>query len=111
MPFLPRPVSFPSVQVERLGMSFTEAPKCATVALRPPHLLPHTADFRFSSLPNLGRAFVLPLPSQRGPEKAPRSFQFDFKRLPIRCADFHRFLALTKGFLFPCSKNCRVEQR
>ncbi|GBN72747.1 hypothetical protein AVEN_36875-1 [Araneus ventricosus] len=44
--------------------------------------------------PNLGRTFALPLASQRGPQKAIRPFQFDFKlfripALPIRYANFH----------------------
>ncbi|GBM03216.1 hypothetical protein AVEN_142517-1 [Araneus ventricosus] len=81
-------------------------------------LLSHTADFRFlasSRSPNVGRTFVFPLPSQRGPQKVIQAFQFDFKlfgipTLPFRYANFHRFLILTRGFSFPCSKNSSEEQ-
>ncbi|GBM11359.1 hypothetical protein AVEN_33269-1 [Araneus ventricosus] len=70
MPFVTILVYFTPIQVEKLGTSFTEAPECATVTLRPPSssssppslppfhcsfpssfpLLPHMEDFLFSSL-------------------------------------------------------------
>ncbi|GBN95755.1 hypothetical protein AVEN_87643-1 [Araneus ventricosus] len=102
------------------GFRFTEAPKSATVALRCPYSSSPTrriSDFLSSSRgPNLGRTFVLPLPSQRGPQNAVWPFQFDFKlfgipTLPFRYGIFHPFLTLTKGFSFLCSKNRGVEQQ
>ncbi|GBM14685.1 hypothetical protein AVEN_97193-1 [Araneus ventricosus] len=68
------------------------------------------SDFLASSRgPNLGKTFVFPPTSQRGPQKTKRTFQFDLKlfgipTLPIRYANFHRFLTLTKGCSFLCSK-------
>ncbi|GBN14895.1 hypothetical protein AVEN_29940-1 [Araneus ventricosus] len=50
MPLVPSLVFLPPIRVEKLGTSFTEAPKCITVALRSPTPPPHTADFRISSL-------------------------------------------------------------
>ncbi|GBO39779.1 hypothetical protein AVEN_262739-1 [Araneus ventricosus] len=48
---------FPPIQVERLGTSFTDAPKCASLALRFPYSSSPTwriSDFLASSLgPNL----------------------------------------------------------
>ncbi|GBO44359.1 hypothetical protein AVEN_142985-1 [Araneus ventricosus] len=87
----------------------------SSIPLTPPHTR-RISDFLASSLsPCLGRTFYLPLPSQRGPQKAIRAFQFDFKlfaipTLPFSCANFHRFLTLTKGISSPRSKNRRVEQ-
>ncbi|GBN48505.1 hypothetical protein AVEN_4125-1, partial [Araneus ventricosus] len=113
----PKAGFFSPIQVERLGTSFTEAPKCASLALRFPYSSSPTwriSDFLASSRgPNLGRIFVLPLNSQRGPQKAIRPFQFDFKlfgipTLPIHYANFHGFLTLTNSFSFPCSKNRRM---
>ncbi|GBN64529.1 hypothetical protein AVEN_39196-1 [Araneus ventricosus] len=84
MPFALRPFpTTPPTQVEIQGTSFTEAPKCTTAAFRSPILLlPHTAGFRFSSLVEGFQSrqnYCFPPPSQRGPPKAIRSFQSDFK--------------------------------
>ncbi|GBN47464.1 hypothetical protein AVEN_97461-1 [Araneus ventricosus] len=78
-----------------------------------PTLFPPHEDLNESL--NLGSTFVSPLPSQRGPQKAIRPFQSDFKlfgipTLPILYANFHRFLTPTIGFSFPCSKYSSVQQ-
>ncbi|GBO01367.1 hypothetical protein AVEN_245330-1 [Araneus ventricosus] len=63
------------------------------------------SDFLSSSRgPNLGRTVVFRLASQRGPQKAIRLLQSDFKlfgipTLPFRYANFHRVFTLTKAFL------------
>ncbi|GBO45449.1 hypothetical protein AVEN_231664-1 [Araneus ventricosus] len=111
---------FKPIQVEKLGTPFTEAPKCATSALRFPYSSSPTrwiSDFLASSRgPNLGKTFVFPLPSQRGPQKAIRPFQSGLKLFGIPniqsiCTNFHLFLKLTKDFSFPSSKNSRMELR
>ncbi|GBN31546.1 hypothetical protein AVEN_186873-1 [Araneus ventricosus] len=116
-------VCIPLISVEKIGKAFTNIPK---IALRQGSnsqnssiLSPHEG-FRVSFLAstrslNLGRTFVFPLPSQRGPRKALRPFHSDFRlfgipTLPILYAIFHRFLTLTEGFSFPCSENSRLEE-
>ncbi|GBM78001.1 hypothetical protein AVEN_230094-1 [Araneus ventricosus] len=92
---------------------------CCETRFKVVDFLPH-GGFRFSFLastrgPNLGKTFVVPLPSQRGPQKTIRPFQSDFKlfgipTLPIFYANCHRLPTLTIGFSVPCSKNSRVER-
>ncbi|GBM69038.1 hypothetical protein AVEN_236144-1 [Araneus ventricosus] len=66
--------------------------------------------------PNVGRSFVFPLASHRGPklESADEVLDFEFigtPPLPIIGSKFHRFSTLTIGFSFPCSKNSKMDQQ
>ncbi|GBM05806.1 hypothetical protein AVEN_280-1 [Araneus ventricosus] len=62
---------FPPIQVEKLGTSFTEAPKCATVALRSPSSpTRRISDFLASSRgPNLKKPFVSHYPRSEALKK------------------------------------------
>ncbi|GBM39779.1 hypothetical protein AVEN_25000-1 [Araneus ventricosus] len=73
--------------------------------------LPQHGGFRVSFLastrgPNVGRSFVLLLPSHRGPKLEPAGKVLDFEivgilPLPIIFSKFHRFSTLTIDFFLP----------
>ncbi|GBN06458.1 hypothetical protein AVEN_214287-1 [Araneus ventricosus] len=115
---LPKSGLFPPIQVEKLGTSFTEAPKCTTVALRSPYSSFPTlssSDFLASSR-GFWQKLCFPATLAKGSQNVIQPFQSDFKLFGIPniqsiCANFHRFLKLMKGFSFPCYKNSRMEQR
>ncbi|GBN29879.1 hypothetical protein AVEN_178985-1 [Araneus ventricosus] len=113
--------------IKKLDKTFTDVPKFVlrrgSKSKNSSHPFPPTphGGFRVSFLDstrgsNVGRSFVLPLASQRGPQKFIRPIQSDFKLsgippLPFRYSSFHRFLKLTIGVSLPCSENSKVEQR
>ncbi|GBM82156.1 hypothetical protein AVEN_5521-1 [Araneus ventricosus] len=63
--------------------------------------------------PNVGRSFVFPLPSHRGPklESANGVLEFEFFGIPLLPTKFHRFSTLKKGFPFSRSKTRPMEHQ
>ncbi|GBM71391.1 hypothetical protein AVEN_248591-1 [Araneus ventricosus] len=109
---------FPSpIQVEKLGTSFPESPKCATVAFRSPSSpTRRISDFPASLRgPNLGKTFVFPLPSQRGPQKAHQAIPIRLQTIqnskhPIHLQQFSSIFQTDERFFLQCSKSSRMEQ-
>ncbi|GBM65032.1 hypothetical protein AVEN_68953-1 [Araneus ventricosus] len=112
---------------EKVGKTFMDVPKFllrqGSKSQNSSHPLSSspTLGFRVSFLastrgPNVGRSFVLLLPSLRRPklESADEVLDFEFvgiPPLPIICSKFHKSSILTIGFSFPCSKNSKMDQR